>query len=1466
MNPSPDDADVPEKTRVVVPVDHDVTSSSVSEGINPAETLDFNLNSLKLTPVAGPPPPPTEAPKSFGRYAVKGTLGSGAFGTVYLGHDHQLDRPVAIKVHRSDRQQSDETRKEFLNEARRLAKLKHPGIVAVYDFGVEEDSVYIISDFVQGTTLKDRMRKQPFGWQESVRVVAALADALAHAHAQRTVHRDIKPANIILTPDNQPVLVDFGLGLDEAEMTGEQRGLVAGTPTYMSPEQAYGLAHRIDGRTDIYALGVVLYELITGHVPFRAASREELLRQVCEDEPQPLRQLVQHIPRALEQICLRAMAKQMADRFTTAGDLAEELWQLVPGRDQVKRQADEDFDATATSDHAAPPPVASTVTLVGASAACPRCGRANQATASFCAQCGSSLSAGGAVPAAELATPHEASGSSARKRDAERRQVTLLTSSCDLFESAEFIENLDLEEQSEIQAAYQRLCAQVLGRHGGTVLQVTEQALLACFGFPIAHEDAAARAVRAGLAILEDVRPWKEQILRDKGLSFAVAVQAHTGMAVVGDATDGPGHEPFSVLGEPRNVVSRLQAVARPDTVVISQNTYRLVQGFFICESLGNAAIKGVAKPIEFFQVIRASDVQGRIDVSAPLGLTPLVGRDREVGLLQDRWEQAIEGMGQVVLIVGEAGLGKSRLVHVLKEHVIAESSGADHPVVEWRCAPQYENSSFYPVIEFCERALGFARDEPPEARLKKLVARVEDLGLPASEYVPIFAALLSLPLDSRFEAPTSTPAKQKEKTLEAILEWLRLRATKQPFLLVIEDLHWVDPSTLELLALHVETGLNDRILTVLTFRPEFQAPWKSKDHQTVVALSRLTKKQMTAMMQQRTGVKALPPALIEQIVAKTDGVPLFVEEYTKMVMESDRIKEVQGSVEVSGSYVHLQIPATLQDLLISRLDRMASNPEVVQLAAALGREFSFELIRAAGALDEKTLSAELEKLVSAELLYTKGRPPLNSYLFKHALIQDAAYLSMLKSKKQIVHRRIAEAIEKQYPDLAERQPEVLAHHCTEAGLTPQAIAYWTKAGLRSQERSANAEAASHLRRGLELLATLPDTPERLGQELAMQIPLATVLIASQGYATPEVGPILERARELGLKSAQPQALMAVLWSTWAWRVVREELALCLDLGREILQLAEAQNDDGFRMEAHFVQGLTCFYRGDFTRSLEHVQTGLTLYDAERCKFWSRYTGQNSAATLRCYQALSLWCLGYPDRAIAAADEAVTVAQAANHPFTICYALHHRGWLQQFLRLGKEVSASAEAELKVAGEQGFDFWKAEGAFCKVAGLLLQDDAASALELVDQALSAFQATGAALSLAHFLSYRAEANWKLGRHENALKTIDEAIAACAKNGNNFLLAELHRLKGEMLVSRSEQGAIDAEACYQDSLAVAQKQQAKSWELRTTLSLCRLWDRQGRRAEARARLTSVLGWFTEGFTTADLLDAKTLLESWA
>jgi TOMM system kinase/cyclase fusion protein len=1362
------------------------------------------------------------APTAFGRYQVRRVLGSGGFGAVYLCHDTQLDRPVAIKVLRGTSKQPQVEGERALKEARRLARLRHPGIVAVHDVGIHEGQVYIVSDYLDGPDLDRWLRSNRPTWPEAVRIAAAVADALAHAHAQLIVHRDVKPANILLTADRAPVLVDFGLALDETQAGGRERGMITGTPCYMSPEQAAGAAHRIDGRTDIYSLGVVLYEMLTGYVPFRATELLELMRQVRDDEPQPPRQLVRDIPPELERACLKALAKRQQDRYTTAADFAEDLRSVL----QIAIDPSP-FKAWSRSGVQA---------LTPASTAGPRA----------------------AQTASSQRDPLSSSSSLRRAREAERRQVTVVVCGTDLFESEAYLE-LEAEDQAEVLQAFQLACEEAVRQFDGTIVQCSEQGLLVCFGYPVAYEDGARRAALTGLGLLENLRGVGEQIRRRHKLELNPWVCLHTGSAVV-ESKEGV----VSLVGEARNVAVRLEGVAAPSQVLCSEATHRLIRGQFQCTDLGPRKLKGVAQAVELFQVQGVGEVRSALEAAGPAELTPLTGRDHEISLLKERWEQAQEGMGQVVLLIGEPGLGKSRLVLTLKEHVLGQMAEGevDAPVIEWRCAPHYQNTGLYPVIDFYERALGFGREEPPQARFDRLLHRLEQYDLARPETVPLWASLLSLPTPDPFPPLAMSPTRQREETFRTMLEWLHTRAARKPILFIVEDLHWVDASTLEFLGQFLAEGLYDSILTVLTFRPEFQTPWPSLAHQTSLALTRLTRRQVGELMRKKAG-DALPESVVEQVFSRAGGVPLFVEEFTKMVQESGLLDKEGESGTRGHTQLGREIPATLQDLVTARLDRMDGEREVAQLAATLGREFSYELLAAVGTLDEPTLQAELAKLVQAEILYPKGRPPRCTYMFKHALLEDALYNALVKSKRQQFHRRIAESLEARFPQTVEARPELLAHHFTEAGLPDKAISYWLKAGLRSRERSANVEAIGHLTQGLELLGTLEESPERGAQELQFLNPLGTAYIAARGYAAPEVGPVFRRARELCERIGQPPQLFAIMWGTWVWHLVRADLRLCMELAGEAMALAERVNDPGMLMEALFLPAVTLVFRGEFAPARAHCVRALAEYDDRaRTRFWAGITGEDSGVAHRCYLSVSLWHLGYPDQALKLNQEAVELARAIGHPFTMTFALEHRAWLHNQCRLAAEARAAAEEEIALATEQGFAYWLASATLFKADSLVLQGQWREALPQLLKGLHDLRATGAGLDLTLHLGFLGDAYTQAGRFEDAVKSLDEGLAVAEKSDERFYEAELQRLKGELLLAESANSAA-AEDCFRQAIETARRQQSKAWELRATMSLARLWQQQGRRDEACAALWAIYGTYTEGFSTPDLMDAKKLLE---
>ena len=831
-------------------------------------------------------------------------------------------------------------------------------------------------------------------------------------------------------------------------------------------------------------------------------------------------------------------------------------------------------------------------------------------------------------------------------------------------------------------------------------------------------------------------------------------------------------------------------------------------------------------------------------------------GGKTDVAVLYERWTQARDGLGQLVLLSGEAGIGKSRLVMAVKELVAGES----HSRWECRCSPYFQDSALYPLIDLAQRALQFGRDESAAAKLEKIVAVLERYGLAQPETVALWAALLSVPLADRAPLLNLTPQRQKQKTLEAIVALLLALAAEQPVLFIVEDIHWVDLSTLEFLTLLIDQGPAARILTLLTCRPEFHPPWGFRAHLTPLTLTRLPRPQVAQMSVCVAGGKALPPEVVEQIVAKTDGVPLFVEELTKMVLESGLLRECEERYELTGPLPPLAIPATLHDSLMARLDRLATVKAVAQLGATLGRTFAYELLQAVSPLDESMLQHGLRQLVEAELVYQRGVPPQATYTFKHALIQDAAYQSLLRSMRQQYHQKIAQVLEERFPETAETQPELLAHHYTEAGFNEQAIAYWQRAGRRAYERSANVEAVSYLTKGLELLKALPDTSERTQHELALQTTLGPALMALKGYAALEVERAYTRARELCQQLGEPRQLFSVLLGLWNCHFVRGELQTGRELGEQLLSLAQSVQDPVFRVRAHAALGEILFHLEELALARAHLEQGIALYEPLRRH--SRAV-QDPGVACVCYAALTLWFLGYPDQAIQRSQEAFMLAQEQSHSFSLSVALCGVAWLHQFRREGRAAQDRAEAAITLSTEQGFSLWVAMGIIFRGWALANQGQREDGILQIRQGIAAWRATGAELLRPYWLALLAEAYGKVEQPEEGLHILAEALAVMDKNEERWWEVELYRLKGELLLARSAEQHTEVEACFCQALDIARRQQAKSLELRAATSLSRLWQQQGKRAEAYDLLAPIYGWFTEGFDTADLQEARALLE---
>ena len=1050
----------------------------------------------------------------------------------------------------------------------------------------------------------------------------------------------------------------------------------------------------------------------------------------------------------------------------------------------------------------------------------------------------------------------------------ERRQLTVMF--CDLVGSTALSEQLDPEELQTVVRTYQEVSAQIIERYEGYIAQYLGDGLLVYFGYPAAHEDDAARAIRAGLEIVSALDQARSQFPQP----VQVRIGIHTGPVVLGQMGGGSRHEQLA-LGETPNIAARVQGQAEPDEVIISAATQRLVARLFECEDRGLNDLKGIATPQTLYWVVKESEAQSRFEAAMLAGLTPFIGREEELGLLRRRWERAQAGEGQVVLLSGEPGIGKSRLLQELREYTAAAAAPL---AVACRCSAYLQNSALSPVIGHVERLLRFDRTDLPETKLHKLEQTLTTYDFVLADTMPLLANLLSLPLPDTYASLQSSPQKQKEQTLDLLVTWLRKDAERHPVRVEFEDLHWADPSTLEFLTLLVEQIPTMKALLVLTFRPEFTPPWPSRAQVLALHLDRLTQSQIVEIAEQVAG-KALPAEVVEQVVSKTDGVPLFVEELTKTVVESGQLQETETGFELLSSLQLLDIPTTLQDSLRARLDRLNTAQEVAQIGATLGREFSYELLQAVSASEDEVLQQGLRRLVEADLVFQHGLPPQAQYVFKHALIQDTAYQSLLKSRRQQLHAQTAQVLEQQFAETVTTRPELLAHHYTEGGLAAQALPYWQQAGQQAIQRSANAEAINHLTQGLTVLQTLPDTPERAQYELMLQVALGAPLISSKGWATPEIGTAYARAYELCQQLGENQQLFPVLYYMQMFYAIRGESTTARELGEQLMSLAQHVQDPALLVVAHFVLGYLALYRGEFASARAHLEQNIAIYDPQQHQHLAFVYGQDMGVSGLFYAAHVLWFQGYPDQALTTISDAFSLAQQVRHPFSQGLALMHRLFIHIYRRDTAALEESLQDIRAFAAELGFPFFTVVGTIAQ--GWLQTVHAADreAIALLQEGGAAIQAMGMEANRPQLLVFLAEGYRAVGQPEDGLQSVAEALALVDQTGERWYEAELYRLKGELLLSNDERGrmndewgagevgslsqTVEAEACFHKALEVSRHQKAKSLELRAATSLAYLWQQQSKTEDARQLLAEIYGWFTEGFDTADLRDAKALLD---
>jgi predicted ATPase len=760
------------------------------------------------------------------------------------------------------------------------------------------------------------------------------------------------------------------------------------------------------------------------------------------------------------------------------------------------------------------------------------------------------------------------------------------------------------------------------------------------------------------------------------------------------------------------------------------------------------------------------------------------------------------------------------------------------------------------------QRVLNWRQDDTPQAKLDKLEQTLRAYRLELDEAMPLFANLLSLTIpEGHYPSLNISPQQQRQRTLGTILTMLLQQAEEQPVLFILEDLHWTDPSTLEVLDMLLEQTPTATICVLLTCRPEFEPSWGNRSYLNTIALNRLSHSQIENMAERVAGGKRLPAEVLQQLVEKTDGVPLFVEEMTKAVLESGTLKEVNGQYEPIGSLHSLAIPATLQDSLMARLDRLMTAKVIAQLGATIGRQFRYELLQAVAQLDEPTLQRELGRLVEAELLYQRGLPPHATYTFKHALIQDTARESLLRSTRQGYHRCIAEVLAERFPETLKTQPELLAHHYTEAGLCDQAIPYWQQAGQQALQRSAYQEAIGQVTKGLELIQMLSRTPGHLEQELTLQTVFSSAVVAMQGQGSHEAFVALDRARELCHEVDDPQRLFPVLRGLWMYSLQQKDSQKTSELAEQLLALAERQQDTVLCIVAHQVMGATLVLLGAFAAGRDHCEQGIALYDRQQHQRLGPLYGQDPGVSCLVYGAWSLWHLGYPDQALNWSQEAIDLAQDVSHPVSLSWALSAASWTHTYRREGRAAYELAEAAIDVATTHDFPHWIAMGKLMRGQALAELGHWDSAVAQIREGTESYHATGARTNSA--LVPLAKVYGQSGRFEEGLHVLTELLVEADRIGTRQLKAEGYRLKGELLLQQAVPDAAQAESCFHQAISIAQSQQAKSWELRAATSLARLWQSQGKRQEAYDLIAPVYAWFTEGFDTADLREAKALLD---
>jgi class 3 adenylate cyclase/tetratricopeptide (TPR) repeat protein len=1065
---------------------------------------------------------------------------------------------------------------------------------------------------------------------------------------------------------------------------------------------------------------------------------------------------------------------------------------------------------------------------------CPRCRTVNRDARRYCSRCGCALPI--ACPAcAFLNQPgEEFCGGCGRRQGAEpeRRQLTVMF--CDLVDSTGLAHRLDPEDLREVIRDYQKCAGEVIARYEGFIARYMGDGMLVYFGYPHAHEDDPARAVHTALEIVDALEQRQRR----------VRVGIATGLVVVGDTIGEGASEEAAVVGETPNLAARLQSVAAPGSVLVAEATRELAGGMFEYADDGVRELKGFRQPVRCWRVLRKSSVESRFHAAHSRSLTPLVGREREIEALMALWRSGTQGQGHVALVAGEAGIGKSRLAEALYQHI----AGEPHIRLYYQCSPYHTNSALYPFIHQLERDADFRRSDSAADRLDKLEALLRKSTEHIAEIAPLYAALLSVPTTGRYPPLQMAPQEQKAKTIDALLDRLGGLAARAPVLFLFEDVHWIDPTSIELLNLGARRIRNIRAFAILTSRTAPDYPWLGLEHVRQIQLERLDRRQAATMVGSVLEGRTLPAGLLVQIVDRTDGVPLFIEEVTKTLAAS-----------VS------EVPATLQDSLMARLDQLGSAKEVAQTAAVIGREFSRELLAVISQLDERELSEALDKLTSSAVLFGRGQPPWSSFIFKHALMEDAAYASLLRSRRQELHSRLAGALERLYPERVRIEPEVLAHHYTEAGKALQAAAYWIAAAQRALDRSANLETLGHANKGLEVLASALQGAQASRLELALQILRGAAYRALRGFASSDTERSFTRARELCELLEDGPRLIEARRGLFSCYYARGALAAAREEGLAVARLGGRSGDRGSRMLGHWMSGCVAFWQGEFGAARQELEEAFSLYDADAQRANPLALQIDPGVNALFHLSWTLWILGYPDQAVAASNNAIQAARRLAQPFALAMALFFACATRACCGHSAAVRQMLDELIALTTQHGLGYLGSCALVLEGQELIARGECAAGLDHIGRAFSEFQAQEAGVGLPWAMSISVLGYAGLGRRKEGLGVLVKAQGAASRNGERHWEAELMRLKGELLLLEPKHEG-EAEACFRESIELARRQGARSLELRAAVSLARLLARQGKRESAQRTLSEVYGGFTEGLDTTDLRTAAAALKDLA